>query len=160
LTFDPKCYGELEKRYKAAVQGGTRFSYQDSDWLETDLSLPAWYDYRQQIERELTASLAYRKELNNIYAGSLPIGFQLPEPYQNWRFNIRVKNKAKLISAIFKAGLFASSHYASLAGIMTDGHAPRAEKLAGEVINLFNDHHFDLQKAEQLCSVIMENYEG
>ena len=40
---------------------------------------------------------------------------------------------------------------------MVDGHAPRAEILADEVINLFNDHHFTMGQAERLCTVIMEN---
>jgi hypothetical protein len=64
------------------------------------------------------------------------------------------------LSAIFNAGLFASSHYASMAGVMAEGHAPQAEILADQVVNLFNDHHFDLQKAEKICEVILENYEG
>jgi hypothetical protein len=39
---------------------------------------------------------------------------------------------------------------------MAPGHCPQAETLANEIINLFNDHHFDPQKAEQVCAVIME----
>lgn len=64
------------------------------------------------------------------------------------------------MKAIFEAGLFASSHYASLAGIMAEGQSPHAEAVADEVINLFNDHHFDGERAEQICRVILENYEG
>jgi hypothetical protein len=82
---------------------------------------------------------------------------QLPSRYQTWRFNIRVKNKQQVLSAIFDAGLFASSHYASLAGIMADGSAPHAEALADEIINLFNDEHFDEGKARQTCDVILRN---
>jgi hypothetical protein len=64
------------------------------------------------------------------------------------------------MKAIFEAGLFASSHYASLAGIMAEGPAPHAAALASEVINLFNDHHFDADRAAQVCDLILENYEG
>ena len=74
-----------------------------------------------------------------------------------WRFNIRVKNKKRIYAAIFKAGLFASSHYVSLAGIMSEGRAPQTEALANEIINLFNDHHFSAQQAEQVCAVVVEN---
>jgi hypothetical protein len=87
----------------------------------------------------------------------LPEEIQFPDYYQSWRFNIRLKKKDEVLAAIFAAGLFASSHYASLAGIMDDGHAPRADRLANEVINLFNDHHFTVQQAEQACAVILEN---
>jgi hypothetical protein len=68
-----------------------------------------------------------------------------------------VKNKEVILRAIFDAGLFASSHYATLVGILGEGSAAHAEALASEVLNLFNDHHFDREKAEQVCSVIMEN---
>jgi hypothetical protein len=64
------------------------------------------------------------------------------------------------MKAVFEAGLFASSHYASLAGIMADGQALQADSLANEVINLFNDYHFDTDKAMQICDLILENYEG
>jgi hypothetical protein len=86
----------------------------------------------------------------------LPPEIQLPPEYQTWRFNLRLKNKERVLGAIFAAGLFASSHYASLAGIMNHGQGLQAEILAEEIINLFNDHHFDPQKAEQVCAVILE----
>jgi dTDP-4-amino-4,6-dideoxygalactose transaminase len=37
---------------------------------------------------------------------------------------------------------------------MAEGSAPRAEALADEVINLFNDDHFDEDKAQKICEVI------
>jgi hypothetical protein len=160
LPFDPQAHAELEVSYKEALQSRRTFVYHDSDWLETDTSMPAWYDYRWQIENELKDSLSHRAELNEIYRKLLPHEMQLPLAYQTWRFNIRIKNKAHILNAIFNAGLFASSHYASLAGIMAEGRAPFAETLADQVINLFNDHYFDVQKTEKICKVILENYEG
>jgi hypothetical protein len=130
------------------------------DWLETDASLPGWEDYRSQIESGLNKSLAWRARLNELYASGLPSEIQLPQNYQMWRFNVRVKNKVKVMQVIFEAGLFASSHYASLAGIMAAGSAPHANILAEEVINLFNDHHFDADRAAQVCELILENYES
>lgn len=160
LPFDLQDHAELELSYKEAVQARESFTYHDSNWLETAAPVPAWYDYRVKIESGLKTSLAHRDELNAIYQKLLPYEIRLPQAYQTWRFNIRVKNKSNVLNAIFNAELFASSHYASLAGIMAEGHAPRAEMLANEVINLFNDHHFDLQKTEKICKVILENYEG
>lgn len=157
LPFDPRDHNQIEKDYKRAVQNRVPFEYKDSDWLETDANLPSWNDYCQQIEGELKFSLAQRARLNAVYASHLPAEIQLREEYQQWRFNIRVPHKAKVMSAIFAAGLFASSHYASLAGIMADGQCPQAEILASEIINLFNDRHFDKEKAEQVCRIILEN---
>jgi hypothetical protein len=158
LPFNPEHYDEIEKLYKQAIQQRTKFIYHDNDWLQIDPPFPAWYDYSLQIEAKRKDSLARRAALNCIYESRLPKEIQLPPNYQTWRFNIRVRNKSQILSAIFKAGLFASSHYASLAGIMVDGSAPRAESLADEVVNLFNDEHFNEEKAQQVCDVILENY--
>lgn len=160
LSFEPADLAELERSYKQSVQRGSRFEYHDSGWLEASTDIPAWYDYRRRIESGLAASSARRAELNEIYASRLPLDIQLPAAYQTWRFNIRVKNKVRLLQSIFEAGLFASSHYASLASIMAEGRAPQAEKLAEEIINLFNDHHFDAERAARICDLIREHYEG
>ena len=157
LPFTPQDHEELQRSYKEAVSNCTRFIYRETDWLETNADIPTWYDYLHQVESRLNNSIAHRKMLNKIYLNRLPAEIQLPAAYQTWRFNIRVKNKKRIMSAIFNAGLFASSHYVSMAGIMADGQAPQAEKLANEVINLFNDHHFSTRQAEQVCSIIMEN---
>jgi hypothetical protein len=157
LPFDPQAYEKIEKGYKQAIQNRELYTYEDSDWLQTNANLPAWYDYRQKIDTGLKASLQQRTALNDIYAKHLPAEFQLPGAYQSWRFNLRLRNKERALDAIFSAGLFASSHYASLAGIMAPGRCPQAENLASEIINLFNDHHFTAQQAEQVCAIIMEN---
>jgi len=157
LPFDPQAYTEIERGYKRTIQKREPYVYIDSDWLQTDTDLPTWYDYRQQIEEGLKASLQQHAALNKIYAGRLPAEIQLPQAYQSWRFNIRVKNKDRVLENIFSAGLFASSHYASLGGIMAPGRCPQAESLADEVVNLFNDHHFSPGQAEAVCALIMEN---
>jgi len=157
LPFKSEHHDEIEKLYKQAIQTHERFIYHDSDWLQIDPPFPAWYDYSLQIKTRLAASLSHRESLNRIYESNFPKEIQLPTNYQTWRFNIRVKNKSQVLSAIFKTGLFASSHYASLAGIMADGSAPHAESLADEVINLFNDEHFDEEKTLKVCDVISRN---
>jgi hypothetical protein len=157
LSFNPQHHEEIEKSYKQAVSRRTKYVYQDCDWLDTGSPVTSWPRYQQQIKTNLATSLAQRAELNKIYAGKLPDEIQLPGEYQTWRFNIRVKNKKQLLDQIFSSGLFASSHYASLAGIMDEGKAPQAEALAEDVINLFNDHHFTVNQAEQICKIILEN---
>jgi len=157
LSFDAQDLETLEKTYKRAVREREMFVYHDSDWLETESARPAWYDYRKKIEQGLKESLEQRRVLNAIYAENLPLEIQLGSAYQNWRFNIRVPDQARVLKAIFSAGFFASAHYASLAGIMAEGRAPVAERLAAEVINLFNDHHFTAEMALNTCAVVKEN---
>lgn len=157
LAFEPSHHDEIESSYKAALRQNSRFVYQDRDWLETDTPCPSWDEYRGQIESAVASSLQQRRLLTQVYTQLLPLEIQLPDRFQTWRFNIRLKNKQSVLDAIFSAGLFASSHYASLAGIMADGRAPQAEALAGEVINLFNDHHFTVEQAGEVCRIIMEN---
>ena len=157
LSFHPQAYEKIESAYKQAIQNREPFTYEDSDWLQTEADQPTWYDYRQQIENGLRASIQHRATLNAIYENLLPLEIQLPPVYQTWRFNLRVKNKERVLKTIFSAGLFASSHYASLAGILAPGQGQRAESLASEIINLFNDHHFDPQQAEKVCMLILEN---
>ena len=157
LPFKPQALEEIEQRYKQAIQNRVPYDYEDSNWLQTKADLPTWYDYRQQIQDGLQVSLKQRAVLNEIYTTSLPADIQLPQRYQTWRFNIRVKNKDRILEKIFSAGLFASSHYASLAGVMALGKCSQAEILADEIINLFNDHHFSPQQTEAVCGLIMEN---
>jgi len=157
LAFDPGQYEELEKAYKAAVSQRQQFGYQESDWLETDAAVPVWNEYCMQIERSLAGSLEHRASLNHVYASMLPVDIQLPAAFQTWRFNIRVPDKQRILDAIFSSGLFASSHYASLAGIMDNGKAPQAESLERSIINLFNDHYFSLDQAEKVCKIILAN---
>jgi hypothetical protein len=157
LLFSPQAHEEIESGYKQAIRNRVPYVYRDSNWLQTDAELPAWYDYRQQIEDGSRKSWQHREALNAIYTNHLPLEIQLPKEYQSWRFNLRLKNKNRVLKSIFSAGLFASSHYASLAGIMTPGQCIQTEALADEIINLFNDHHFDVQKAEAVCALVTEN---
>jgi hypothetical protein len=157
LPFAGQHYNEVEKLYKQAINERVMFTYADSDWLDTETPMPSWDDYRQQVGIRLTESLKHRTILNSIYAERLPVETQLPDGFQQWRFNIRVKNKQRVLDAIFASGLFASSHYVSLVGIFGDGYGSHADVLANDVINLFNDHHFSVGQAEQVCQVVLNN---
>jgi hypothetical protein len=157
LPFDAQAHEQLEKEYAQAVRNGVMFEYHDYDWLQTEARLPAWEAYRARIEAGLEVSLRHRQALNAVYASRLPREIQLPEAYQTWRFNIQVPNKEQVLDAIFRAGLFASSHYASLGGIMSVNRCAAAERFHAGVINLFNDHYFDEARAEKVCEIILEN---
>jgi len=154
LSFDARASDQIEDEYKSAVRDRLVFTYKDVDWLETKpLPLP-WQDYSRQIKAGLDKTIIQRTRLNKIYKSLLPLELQLPAEYQTWRFNIRLKDKVGALKKIFEAGLYASSHYASLAGIIAPGRCPSAELLHDSIINLFNDHHFDESRAEQVCNIL------
>lgn len=157
LNFNPSDHDRIEASYKYAIMHRQSFVYEDRDWLDARTPLWDWPEYKARIESKLASSLEHRQSINTVYAVLLPEEIQLPDAYQCWRFNVRVKNKQTILDAIFSAGLFASSHYASLAGIMSDENAPHAEALADQVINLFNDNHFSLHQAERVCNTILRN---
>ncbi len=156
LPFEPLHHAALEEQYKSSIQSRSPFAYRDSDWLMTDAELIEWKIYHRLIEVGLELSLIQRSTLNKVYSTRLPEEIQLPPQYQTWRFSVRVKNQTQVIKAIFDAGLFASTHYASLAGVMSEGRAPVAESLAGEAVNLFNDHHFTAEMAGRICEIIVK----
>jgi Ca-activated chloride channel family protein len=62
------------------------------------------------------------------------------------------------LQQIFAAGLFASSHYRSLVGIMGEGTGAHASDLDMCVVNLFNDHHFTVEMAERTAHIILGSH--
>lgn len=140
--------------YKTAIESGTRYHFEDSDWLVATPPATSFASYRQRVESQIAGVMAGKARINAIYAERLPAALQLAEGYHSWRFNIRVPHKERLLFSLFAAGLFASSHYASLAGIFAPGEARQAEKLQGEVVNLFNDRYFDDARAEKTVEIV------
>lgn len=157
LPYQPAALSALERGYKRAITMHQPYRYADSDWLETDALLPVWSRYSKQVEESLAASVEHRRAINAVYDAMLPADIRFPEDYQLWRYNIRVKDNVKVLAAVFAAGLFASSHYASLAGIFGPGSGEHAAQLAGQVMNLFNDHHYSLEMAERTAQLILRS---
>ncbi len=73
---------------------------------------------RKFMREAIRLSAGQRARINAIYKSYLPQDICLDDPYQSWRFNVRVPRKEAALQAVFAAGLFASSHYASLVGIL------------------------------------------
>ncbi len=147
----------LEADYKARLRGGEPFIYQDGDWLETDSELPAWGAYGERLRSAAAESLAHRRSINAVYNSLLPGELRLPDGFQLWRYNLRLPDSERVLQAIFAAGLFASNHYASLAGMLGPGKGGKAAKLAEHIVNLFNDSHYTIDMAEETARVVLEN---
>ncbi len=106
-------------------------------------------DYRTEVERKITQLSKWKDTINEIYAKNLPQSIQLAPEYQGWRFNILVPGKEKLLLEIFKCGLFASTHFASLDGIFSNGRSPKAERFHARVLNLPNNGYFNSEKSSR-----------
>lgn len=129
----------------------------DLAWLDTGDPEIVWEEYRKRVADQFAQVTPHKEKINQIYAAGIPSGMQLDNKYQNWRFTIRVPRKERLLEKIFTTKLFASSHYLSLNGIFSNGRSSRAERLHGEVINLFNDLHFDTVRAEHVVEIVLKH---
>lgn len=156
-SYNKKYLSEIIKAYKYAIENKKRFEYSDTDWLDNNKSLVSFPAYQKLIAREIEENIKLKNLINQIYVINLPSEIQLESKYQNWRFNILVPQKELLLENIFKNGLFASSHYASLDGIFSSGKSLNAEKLHSNVINLFNDKYFSKEKAEKITDIVNEH---
>lgn len=121
-------------------------------WLDLRPHPLEWDDYRAEVIRAVKAADEQKRELNELYRSALPLEIQMPLEFSAWRFNIRVPRPDLLIRSIFGAGLFASRHYPVFA---SDGQRfPVAQRLAEEIVNLFNDRHFDRDRAERTAQIV------
>ncbi len=157
LPYERAALRAAEDKYKACIASGTEFVYEDSDWLQTDGSLPAWEAYRRKLMKVLPASLEHRQSINAVYNSHIPAEVQLPARFQLWRYNLRLKQQKRVLDALFAVGLFASAHYAALDGIMGAGSGRNARELAGQVINLVNDRHYTIEMAEKTAKIVLRS---
>jgi len=155
LPYQQTDLENIEQAYKSNIARCQPFTYVDSDWLEIEPT-PEWEAYKQNMMEALPVTRGHRQALNAVYEAQLPAEICLPERFQLWRFNLHVKDKNAVLKAIFAAGLFASSHYISLAGIFAPGACPYAESLAAQVVNLFNDQHYTVEMVKRTCDIIQK----
>jgi len=147
-----------EALYKKAFSSNKKLEFIPNGWLLMSEYEQQYDDYINHIDSETNKRVQQRVELNTIYNRSLPLEWQLPDAYQNWRFNITVPSKLKdeILSSLFDNGLFASSHYNSVNKLFDDDTFERSENLHKSVINLFNDFYYSKDMAKKTCEVILK----
>lgn len=156
LSMEPLRFDgfDIEPVYKEAFAKKRKIDHAPSGWLDayvTDL-----YDdeYRQDVELEAAKMKEHKQIINGIYREHLDSIEALPDDFNQWRYNILVENKQEVLKRLFDAGLFASSHYQPSSGLFVDGRFPNAQRLYDQVVNLFNDKYFTLEKAMKVAKVI------
>lgn len=154
LPFDEASLARATASYQGALDGQKLFSYDDCDWLDTTAPSVSFEAYRELVHREALEVKKLKDEINLIYSSRLPVEIQLPTAFQTWRFNIHVRDKAQVLTAIRQAGFFASDHYHALTDLFGPGKSPYAKMVHKHVINIFNDRFFSLEKAERLTEFL------
>jgi hypothetical protein len=154
LHFSATDLARLTRRYKRSVDARQPFEYVDCGWLDTcDLADTA-DEYVKRVADELTLSLRTKERINAIYSEMIPVEAQFAQEYQGWRFNVRVRRRDAALQHLFAERLFASTHFASLAGVFNSGSAPCAEAAHSNIINLFNDRYYDVDRAARTCEIL------
>ncbi|WP_457559300.1 hypothetical protein [Candidatus Harpocratesius sp.] len=157
LEFSESALQEITNQYKSRIERNEIFEYSESLWLETASPSISFEEYKEKVKNHCESVKLHKKKINLIYTSRIPSEYQLKKDYQNWRFNILVPDKEKLIHLIFQAGLFASSHYASISHIFGKRHSPNSKKLHSQIVNLFNDFYFTEKQAEKISEIVV-NY--
>lgn len=154
LPYNAGDLNVLNNSLREAMSAGKKLEYNDNAWLGDTQAKIEFNAYKELVESALVGVHKIKNKLNDIYSRMLPKEIQLKREYQSWRFNILVDRKEELLGKIFKQGLFASSHYSPMIKIFQGAPAVNAECLHNKIVNLFNDFHFDEEKAEKACVII------
>jgi hypothetical protein len=154
LPYDERALKALTAAYKAALRERAPLDYRDAPWLDTRPPEISPREYRALAERGARESYERKRRINRIYAEGIPEPFRLEPRFQDWRFQVLVEEKQRLLDSIFAAGLFASSHYADLTGIFSTGRSPVAAQLHARVVNLFNDRYYSEERAERTVALV------
>lgn len=153
---------ELYKRHIGSRTSMPLESLADFSWLDTR-DPGCWAEHRRRLLAKRSEAEEHRARLNAIYQGRLGNvaldSEALDLSFHGWRFQVRVPQRDTVLEAIFKAGHFASAHYYPSSALFGDSldAAPVAKALADDVLNLFNDFHFDETAAKSVAEIVGDN---
>jgi hypothetical protein len=120
--------------------------------------------YKADIQKRIPLMRQHKERINGIYRKKISSDLHLGEDFENWRFSILINNKELLLKKIFQEeGLFASSHYAAIDYKYVDSpiQDSNSHKIAGNIVNLFNDFRFTEEKAiktAEIVNIFYKNY--
>ena len=156
-TFDKRALDALTAQVEVALRTRSAFEYKETDWLDMATPEMTVEEYFANITAQLPTVAQHREMVNAVYRCNLPREIETVDDGHTWRYNVIVRQKERLLAAIFAAGLFASSHYSSLGGVFGEGRFDNAEGLHRVVVNLFNDFRFNEEQALRVCQVVRDH---
>jgi hypothetical protein len=156
-AYSKKSYELLEEEFKSCLAGKNIINTGINDWLDTSEPEYTNEEYFNNIQSRIGSVKSHKLLLNSIYKEELKNVATLKDEFQNWRYNVITENKDFILEQIFKAGLFASSHYSPSSILFEKKYYPVAENLSRKVINLFSDFRFSVSQAKAICGVINKN---
>jgi hypothetical protein len=154
LEYKEDDYIEFLKGHRFCLDNNTTYLLPESNWLDSNPCKMKTSEYFNNVEIKLREAQVHKEKLNSIYRNNLPKKIQLGDEFSNWRFSIIVDNRAEILEAIFKEGLFAGTNYPSISHMFKGETSPFAENLGQKIINLFNNFSFDELRAKKICGVI------
>ena len=159
LEFDKNDLNKIYSLYKKYMAKNYRIRSANCDWLQNTPFKMEVDNYMFNINKSFNHLKDHKKRINSIYLENLPNHCILKVneyPLYNWRFNILVENKEKILSDIFANGHFASSHYQPIDGVfdVKQKRKSNAEQLYSKVINLFNDENITEHQAKKITKII------
>jgi dTDP-4-amino-4,6-dideoxygalactose transaminase len=151
-VFLDAAHQDLLQKITKSLEDSTTFLYTDSPWLvmTNDINDQSYF---KDIESQIPITYAHKIKINKIYADIIPSDYHMGENF-SWRFNLQVPDKQRIIKKIFESGLFASSHYKSIANIFGNMLAPVANHFHNHMINLFNDYRFTEDMAIKVAEIV------
>jgi hypothetical protein len=154
IPYKSSDLNKITEDLKKCLENGTQLKNSDLDWLGDTSVIFSYDDYKNLVLGRLEEVHAHKHLLNSIYSEGLPDEIQLPMDYQNWRFNVSLEGRDRVLRRIFSEGFFASAHYASVTHIFGQTDAFWAEKKSANILNLFNDLRSDVDMAEKVLKII------
>lgn len=157
IPYDIKDLERLTTSIKQKLEDNTIFCYSDSNWLGDTSITTSPENYQNLVKSKMAIVSMHKEVINSFYSRELPEEVQLPKAFQNWRFNIRVPKRNELLEKIFEAGLFASAHYGSVTCLFGHQKAYHAYESNSNILNLFNDLRFDIEKTKRVVAVVKKH---
>ena len=146
----------IENDYKNAFLKKEKIQNVSNGWLDAHVDNFVNESYIQKIYKLKSEITIHKNKINAIYTDLLESIQTLPHHFNGWRYNILVNNKENILKEIFKAGLFASSHYQPSSRLFVDNKFPNADYLYNHVINLFNDKYIIENQARKIAMLICD----
>jgi hypothetical protein len=158
-AFEPDAHADLVERFRMVLRERSLFNCPQTPWLDMETPEIGIEEFQFMVESRIEKSNLHKQSLNAIYAEQLE-AWATPVECQDWRFTILCDCQQELIRAIFAAGHFASTHFASLAPMFGPADVPAADWCGKQVVNLFNDFRYDEDRAGQLANFVRKVLQG